>query len=77
MDRALNKSGKYNIPEDATEIVSQAITFDPQKKKNDDDLIDTIAYGPQMMEEYIGLIMAVFNPVTLHQVQRESEMVGV
>jgi len=74
---ALNKRGEYLIPEDASEIVSQAIGFDPQKQKNDDDLIDTIAYGPQMMEEYIGLVLEHFDKTIIEDITHEKDMVAV
>lgn len=74
---ALNKEGEYDIPEGSEDIVSQALAFDPSRRRNDDDLIDAIAYGPQMMMEYIELIMANFSFTIYGEVQRERQMVGI
>ena len=54
------KSGAYCLSEGDFNVVQQLLTFDPTKKENDDDLIDSCAYGPQMLELYLYEIMQTF-----------------
>lgn len=46
----------YKLPDDDIEITQQLLTYDPNKEDNDDDVIDTCAYGVQMQELYLSEI---------------------
>lgn len=54
---ALLKDHTYTLNEGDAEVVSQLMMFDPTKDNNSDDLIDACAYGPQVIAQYIGLVM--------------------
>lgn len=49
---------QYAIYDDGLGIVNEIFGFDMRKKNNKDDRIDSCAYGPIMLENYLGLIMA-------------------
>lgn len=54
---ALMSQGEYGIPEDDIEITNQLMGYNMRKKGNVDDLIDSCAYGPPMLTEFLPLIM--------------------
>lgn len=54
---AMLKSGDYALNEGEFAITEELLSFDPSKKNNADDHLDAGAYGPQMIEEYLDLIM--------------------
>jgi hypothetical protein len=58
---ALMAKNLYAIGDSDIEITGQLLQFDMRKKDQVDDLIDSCAYGPQMMERYLPLIMESFN----------------
>jgi hypothetical protein len=51
------KDQTYRIPNSDILITQQLLTYDTKSETNDDDLIDSCAYGPQMITEYMPLIM--------------------
>jgi len=51
-------NGDWAIGESDVAITTQVIDYDFRKKEQDDDCVDSAAYGPQMMEEYLSLIQA-------------------
>lgn len=71
------KSHDYAIPQGDFQITEQLLTYDPTKKHNDCDLIDACAYGPQMAENYLALIMSMITlvpaskPQSLYQMTRQ------
>ncbi len=54
---AMLKSGDYVLTEGDFHITQQLLNYNPQKRENQDDVIDSAAYGLQMVEKHIGLIM--------------------
>lgn len=55
---ATMKAGEYAVYEGAVEIFNQAMAYNMKKSSNKDDLLDSCAYGPQMLEQYEGIIMS-------------------
>lgn len=51
---------EYAVYEGAAEITTQLLNYNMKKKSNRDDLIDSCAYGPQMLMMYEGLLTASF-----------------
>lgn len=51
------KKGDYLLTEGDMTITSQLLNYDPQKDDNDDDIIDSGAYGPQMITQHMNLLM--------------------
>lgn len=47
----------YVLPKNDMEITSQLIHYDKLKRENDDDVIDSCAYGPFVINMYIDLII--------------------
>lgn len=56
----LMAKGEYAVYEGAAEITTQLLGYNMKKKSNRDDLIDSCAYGPQMLLMYEGLLTASF-----------------
>ena len=56
----LMAAGEYAIYEGAIEIVTQMVNYNMKKKSNDDDLLDSCAYGPQVLLQYEGLLIASY-----------------
>ena len=52
-----NKARKYALNEGDFIATKQLIMFDPSKKENDDDIIDSIGYGTQMKARYMTEIV--------------------
>ena len=76
---AMMKAGEYAVFEGAIEIFSQLMAYNMTKKSNKDDLIDSCAYGPQMLEQYEGIIMnqALGNELESVAAQSGMEVAGV
>ena len=55
---SMMKNGEYAVFEGALEIFTQLMAYNMTKKSNKDDLIDSCAYGPQMLANYEGIIMS-------------------
>ncbi len=55
---ALMSNGEWAIPENDIAITAQLMEYDFRKKEQPDDIIDSCAYGPLMMENYLAVIMA-------------------
>lgn len=55
---ALMANGEWAIPDHDIAITNQLMEFDFRKKDQSDDIIDSCAYGPMMMETYLPIIMA-------------------
>ena len=53
------KKRSYAIYEGAFTITNQILGYNRTKKDNDDDAIDSCAYGPKMLENHLPLIMAM------------------
>ena len=51
---------EYAVYEGAIEIMTQMLNYSMKKKSNVDDLIDSCAYGPQMLLQYEGLLIASY-----------------
>lgn len=51
---------EYAVYEGAVEITQQLLSYNMKKKSNRDDLIDSCAYGPQVLMQYEGLLTASF-----------------
>lgn len=58
---SLMEKKEYAIFEGAINITTQILSYVLTKKKQRDDLIDSCAYGPQMLEKYRGLLISQFN----------------
>lgn len=58
---SLMVSGDYGIPDDDMMITAQAMAYNMKKSSNDDDLLDSCAYGPQLWHLYEPLIREMFN----------------
>ncbi len=57
---ALMSKQEYAIYEGAIDITTQLLSYNMKKKSNDDDLIDSCAYGPQMLLQYEGLLTSAY-----------------
>lgn len=58
---ALMAKNEYAIPEYDMEIVNQLLSYNMKKKSNKDDLIDSCAYGPQMLNLYENFLIEQYN----------------
>lgn len=58
---SLMANGEYAIPEGDVEITNQLVSIDTRKKEQTDDLVDSCAYGPQMLTNFEGLLIEQFN----------------
>lgn len=52
--------GEYGVYEGAVEFTTQFLNYNMKKKSNRDDLLDSTAYGPQMLLQYEGLLIAAY-----------------
>lgn len=57
---SLVKGKQYALNKADHLLTQQLLIFDPRKKDNDCDLLDSTAYAPQMIEKYMHLIMSKF-----------------
>lgn len=48
----------YAIAKGDLHVTNQLLAYDMTKKENDDDLIDACAMGPEVLKQYMGLIMS-------------------
>jgi hypothetical protein len=55
---ALMSNREWAIAEGDIDITTQILGYDFRKKDQADDIIDSCAYGPYMMEQYMHLILA-------------------
>jgi len=51
---------EYAVYEGAVEFTTQLLSYNRKKKSNRDDLLDSCAYGPQMLLQYEGLLVASY-----------------
>jgi hypothetical protein len=58
---SLMARGEYAIPEGDMEIVTQLTQYNMKKKSNKDDLIDSCAYGPQMLDQFMPRLIAQYS----------------
>lgn len=54
---AMMRKKEYAVFEGCTEVFTQLMAYNMKKRSNRDDLIDSCAYGPQMLDNYLGIIM--------------------
>ena len=62
----------YAISEDMVLFVTQMMNYNMTKKSNDDDLLDSCAYGPQMIQDYLSLIEMVANGEDLESMMAQG-----
>lgn len=55
----LMSNEEWAITEGDIDITNQLLAFDFRKKDQEDDIIDSAAYGPLMHEQYSGVILAM------------------
>lgn len=55
---SLMSNGEWDLPEGDVDATNQFLEFNFKSNDNDDDIIDSIAYGPLMMGEFLELIIA-------------------
>jgi hypothetical protein len=58
---AMMSAKEYALAEGDIEATNQLLSYNMKKKSNHDDLIDSNAYGPQMLELYLPLLINQFN----------------
>lgn len=72
---------EYAIANTMLTFVTQAMEYNMTKKNNRDDLLDSCAYGPLMIEEHLSLIYAANSGQSLTdaigQIQTETEICSV
>lgn len=73
---------EWAIPEDDIDITNQIVEYDFRKKEQPDDIIDSCAYGPQMLNEFEALIIAMgmgmdWDSLVGTQAQYGTEVCGV
>lgn len=51
---------EYAVYEGAVEFTTQLLAYNRKKKSNHDDLLDSCAYGPQVLLQYEGLLTAAY-----------------
>lgn len=75
----LMAAGEYAIYDGAIEIVTQMVGYNMKKKSNDDDLLDSCAYGPQVLLNYEGLLISSYEGSTfdIPQAKYGTEIAGV
>jgi hypothetical protein len=57
----LMSNNEWAIPDSDVDITTQMLAYSFKVKDQRDDIIDSCAYGPMMMETYLAIIMAGFN----------------
>lgn len=58
---SLMEKREYAVPEDDVEILTQMLAYSMTKRSNKDDLLDSCAYGPQMLSMYEGLLLSHYS----------------
>lgn len=75
---ALMANKEWAMPEDDFDAVTQFLNYNTLTDNNEDDIIDAMAYGPFMQEQYHGLIMAsaqkIHSNSALNQPQTGTEV---
>ena len=71
---SLMAKGEYAVYEGAVEFTTQLLNYSRKKKSNRDDLLDSAAYGPQMLLQYEGLLVASYQAGGLEQVEVQTGM---
>lgn len=77
---ALMSNGEWGLIESDVDITQQILDYDFRKKDQADDIIDSAAYGPMMLDAYLPVIQAAAMGVNLEnngRVQHEMEVAGV
>jgi hypothetical protein len=62
---SLMANGEWGIPEGDVDITQQLLNYDLRLKDQEDDIIDSCAYGPSMHEQYSYLILAAAQGIDL------------
>lgn len=75
----LMAKGEYGVYQGAVEFTTQLVNYNMKKKSNRDDLIDSTAYGPQMLLQYEGLLMSQYQGMgdAIPRAQYGTEVSGV
>lgn len=60
------KSKTYALTAGDIVVTGQLLNYDPNKIKNDDDIIDACAHGPQMLKYHMALILKEFDALSQH-----------
>lgn len=55
---SLMDNEEWAIPEGDMDITTQTVSYNVQTDQNEDDIIDSCAYGPILLNNYMGLIKA-------------------
>ena len=63
------KAQEYAINHGDFTVTQELLTYRPDKKENTDDHIDCAAYAPQMMNNFMHLIMQEYNVNTHNEIQ--------
>lgn len=73
---ALMKQKEYAVYEGAVDFTTQMLSYNMKKKSNRDDLLDSAAYGPQILDNYRSLLIASYSVggVTPHEPVFGSDM---
>ena len=77
---ALMTGRDWAITEEDVDITTQLLNYDFTKKDQEDDIIDSCAYGPVMMIEFLPIIKARaagFDLEINYAAQSEAEVSGV
>lgn len=76
---SLMAKNEYGVYEGAVEFTTQFLGYNMKKKSNRDDLIDSAAYGPQVLLQYEGLLVAHYNGAGIDSVSAKfgTEVCGV
>lgn len=48
---------QWGIPDSDVDFTMQLLGINTASKDNEDDIVDSVAYGPKMYEQYLGLIL--------------------
>ncbi len=48
---------EYALPDDDIEVTTEILNYDKTKKENQDDCVDSCAYGPPLLERYRPIIV--------------------
>lgn len=57
---SLMANGEWAIADDDVDFTTQFLALSMTKKDQEDDIVDSVAYGPLMMELYLAIIMIQF-----------------
>lgn len=77
---SLMANDEWAIPEGDIDITWQITNYDTKKTDQEDDIIDSCAYGPMMMQNHLSLIMAQASGIDLFAGSRAQvgmEVAGV